>query len=235
MSIQAADTSVRTSIVVEAPISRAFKVFTEDFGSFKPAEHNMLKVEIAETVFERKVGGFLVRPRGRRERMPLGAGAGLRAAQPRVAELGHQPALADRGRPAENERVGSTVHRRNPATHAGRDRAPQPRPPRRGLARRPRRRGRRSGLAALPAAIRQPVCQGALTAAPVRRSRRRRIASTAPLHPLLARLRPTPQRPTASGFVLWRKADVHHERTKIRDASKDLCTHNHNVRFAQCR
>ena len=59
MSIQAADTSVRTSIVVEAPISRAFKVFTEDFGSFKPAEHNMLKVEIAETVFERKVGGFL--------------------------------------------------------------------------------------------------------------------------------------------------------------------------------
>jgi uncharacterized protein YndB with AHSA1/START domain len=59
MSTQAADTSVRTSIVVEAPIARAFKVFTEDFGSFKPAEHNMLKVEIAETVFEPKVGGFL--------------------------------------------------------------------------------------------------------------------------------------------------------------------------------
>jgi uncharacterized protein YndB with AHSA1/START domain len=59
MSIQAADTSVRTSIVVEAPISRAFKVFTEDFGRFKPAEHNMLNVEIAETVFEPRVGGFL--------------------------------------------------------------------------------------------------------------------------------------------------------------------------------
>ena len=59
MSIQAADTSVRASIVVEAPIARAFKVFTEDFGSFKPAEHNMLGVEIAETVFERRVGGFL--------------------------------------------------------------------------------------------------------------------------------------------------------------------------------
>ncbi len=59
MSIQAADTSVRTSIVVEAPVARAFKVFTEDFGSFKPAEHNMLGVEIAETVFEPKVGGFL--------------------------------------------------------------------------------------------------------------------------------------------------------------------------------
>jgi uncharacterized protein YndB with AHSA1/START domain len=59
MSIQAADTVVRTSIVVEASISHAFKVFTEDFGSFKPAEHNMLKVEIAETVFEPKVDGFL--------------------------------------------------------------------------------------------------------------------------------------------------------------------------------
>nr|WP_193364354.1 SRPBCC family protein [Mesorhizobium alhagi] len=59
MSIQAADTSVLNSIVVEAPISRAFKVFTEDFGSFKPPEHNLLKVDIAETVFEPKVGGFL--------------------------------------------------------------------------------------------------------------------------------------------------------------------------------
>jgi hypothetical protein len=59
MTILAADTSVRRSIVVEAPILRAFKVFTEDFGSFKPREHNMLKVEITETVFEPKVGGFL--------------------------------------------------------------------------------------------------------------------------------------------------------------------------------
>src|SRR4051812_17198730 len=59
MSIQAADTSVRTSILVEAPISLAFEVFTEDFGSFKPAHHNLLNVEIAETVFEPKVGGFL--------------------------------------------------------------------------------------------------------------------------------------------------------------------------------
>jgi uncharacterized protein YndB with AHSA1/START domain len=59
MSIQTADTTVHTSIVVEAPIARAFKVFTEDFGKFKPAEHNMLGVEIAETVFEPKVGGFL--------------------------------------------------------------------------------------------------------------------------------------------------------------------------------
>lgn len=59
MSIRAADTSVRTSIVVEAPIERAFSVFTEDFGRFKPPEHNMLDAEIAETVFEPRVGGHL--------------------------------------------------------------------------------------------------------------------------------------------------------------------------------
>jgi uncharacterized protein YndB with AHSA1/START domain len=59
MSTQAAETSVRTSIVVEAPIERAFSVFTKDFGSFKPPEHNMLAVEIAETVFEPRVGGHL--------------------------------------------------------------------------------------------------------------------------------------------------------------------------------
>jgi uncharacterized protein YndB with AHSA1/START domain len=59
MSTQAAATSVRTQIVVEAPIERAFSVFTEDFGSFKPPEHNLLAVEIAETVFEPRVGGQL--------------------------------------------------------------------------------------------------------------------------------------------------------------------------------
>jgi uncharacterized protein YndB with AHSA1/START domain len=59
MSMQAEQTSVRTTIVVEAPIERAFSVFTDDFGSFKPREHNMLAVDIAETVFEPRVGGHL--------------------------------------------------------------------------------------------------------------------------------------------------------------------------------
>jgi uncharacterized protein YndB with AHSA1/START domain len=59
MSTQAAETSVQSSIVVEAPIERAFRVFTEDFGRFKPPEHNLLEVEIAETVFEPRVGGSL--------------------------------------------------------------------------------------------------------------------------------------------------------------------------------
>jgi uncharacterized protein YndB with AHSA1/START domain len=59
MMTQTARTTVRTSIVVQAPLERAFKVFTEDFGRFKPREHNLLGVEIAETVFERRVGGHL--------------------------------------------------------------------------------------------------------------------------------------------------------------------------------
>lgn len=59
MNPHAAVTSVKQSIVVEAPIARAFKIFTEGFGSFKPPEHNMLGVEIAETVFEPRVGGHI--------------------------------------------------------------------------------------------------------------------------------------------------------------------------------
>jgi uncharacterized protein YndB with AHSA1/START domain len=52
-------TTVRHEVVVEAPIERAFSVFTNDFGSFKPREHNLLGVDIAETVFEPREGGHL--------------------------------------------------------------------------------------------------------------------------------------------------------------------------------
>jgi uncharacterized protein YndB with AHSA1/START domain len=57
---QVPPTTVRSSIVVEAPIERAFKVFTQEFDRVKPREHNMLGVEIAETVFEPRVGGYLI-------------------------------------------------------------------------------------------------------------------------------------------------------------------------------
>ena len=59
MTSGAQATSVQHQVVVDAPIERAFSVFTEDFGSFKPREHNMLSVEIAETVFEPRAGGRL--------------------------------------------------------------------------------------------------------------------------------------------------------------------------------
>jgi uncharacterized protein YndB with AHSA1/START domain len=50
---------VRHNVVVEAPIARAFTVFTERFGDFKPPEHNLLTVPIAETVFEPRIGGHI--------------------------------------------------------------------------------------------------------------------------------------------------------------------------------
>jgi len=54
---QSAATSICKVIVVDAPIERAFRVFTEDFDRIKPRAHNMLGVEIAETVFESRAGG----------------------------------------------------------------------------------------------------------------------------------------------------------------------------------
>ncbi|WP_431944286.1 SRPBCC family protein [Micromonospora marina] len=54
-----ADAVVRRQIVVDAPVERAFAVFTERFGDFKPKEHNLLSSPIAETVFEAKVGGHI--------------------------------------------------------------------------------------------------------------------------------------------------------------------------------
>jgi uncharacterized protein YndB with AHSA1/START domain len=59
MSTPAEATSVRHEVVVDAAIERAFSVFTSDFGAFKPREHNMLRVDIAETIFEPHVGGRL--------------------------------------------------------------------------------------------------------------------------------------------------------------------------------
>lgn len=56
---QAAAAVVRRQIVVQAPIEKAFAVFTERFGDFKPAEHNLLAAPIAETVFEPRVGGHI--------------------------------------------------------------------------------------------------------------------------------------------------------------------------------
>ena len=52
--------TVRKQVVVDTPIERAFSVFTDRFGDFKPPEHNLLRAPIAETVFEGRVGGSIV-------------------------------------------------------------------------------------------------------------------------------------------------------------------------------
>ena len=57
MTTPAPDTTVRSEIVVDAPIERAFDLFTTKFDRIKPREHNMLAVDIAESVFEPRAGG----------------------------------------------------------------------------------------------------------------------------------------------------------------------------------
>jgi uncharacterized protein YndB with AHSA1/START domain len=50
---------VRREVSVDAPIERAFSVFTQRFGDFKPREHNLMSAPITETVFEPRVGGHI--------------------------------------------------------------------------------------------------------------------------------------------------------------------------------
>jgi uncharacterized protein YndB with AHSA1/START domain len=59
MSTQATATSVQQSLVVDAPIERAFSVFTEGIGSWFPREYNLLDTEIAERISEPRVGGHI--------------------------------------------------------------------------------------------------------------------------------------------------------------------------------
>ncbi|HEX5957020.1 MAG TPA: SRPBCC family protein [Solirubrobacterales bacterium] len=59
MTTQATDTAVRTEVVVEAPIERAFSVFTEDIGTWWNPAHHLLEGELAEMVFEPRVGGHV--------------------------------------------------------------------------------------------------------------------------------------------------------------------------------
>jgi len=59
MTTQATDTAVRTEVVVEAPVERAFSVFTEGIGSWWRPDHHLLEGELAEMVFEPRVGGHV--------------------------------------------------------------------------------------------------------------------------------------------------------------------------------
>jgi len=53
------DTMVHRQVTVPASIERAFAVFTERFGDFKPPEHNLMDSPIEATVFEPHVGGTI--------------------------------------------------------------------------------------------------------------------------------------------------------------------------------
>ena len=57
MTSQTTDTSVRTSVVVSATREHAFSVFTDGIGSWWPPDHHILQGELAEMIFEPRVGG----------------------------------------------------------------------------------------------------------------------------------------------------------------------------------
>jgi uncharacterized protein YndB with AHSA1/START domain len=57
MSTAPVATSVSTSIVVTAPIERAFQVFTLEMGTWWPAQHHILEGELAEMRIEPQPGG----------------------------------------------------------------------------------------------------------------------------------------------------------------------------------
>jgi uncharacterized protein YndB with AHSA1/START domain len=59
MTTQTAGTSVRASVTVEAPIDHAFKVFTEQMGTWWPPENHLLEGELSEMVFEPRTGGHI--------------------------------------------------------------------------------------------------------------------------------------------------------------------------------
>ena len=59
MSTQTANTSVTSSVVVDAPIEKAFSVFTDGIATWWSPDHHILQTELAEMVFEPHEGGFI--------------------------------------------------------------------------------------------------------------------------------------------------------------------------------
>jgi len=53
-------TSVSTEIDVDAPAEHAFRVFTEGIGSWWDPTHHIIDGELAEMVFEPRVGGHII-------------------------------------------------------------------------------------------------------------------------------------------------------------------------------
>ena len=60
MTTHVQETSVTTQTLVDAPIDHAFRVFTEGIGSWWDPGHHILEAELAEMVFEPRVGGHII-------------------------------------------------------------------------------------------------------------------------------------------------------------------------------
>ena len=51
------ETTVRKQITVNAPIAKAFEVFTTRFDSWWPRSHHIASVDMAEAILEQRAGG----------------------------------------------------------------------------------------------------------------------------------------------------------------------------------
>jgi uncharacterized protein YndB with AHSA1/START domain len=60
VSTRLQETSVSTDVYVDAPAEHAFRVFTEDIGTWWDPSHHILTAELAEMVFEPQVGGHII-------------------------------------------------------------------------------------------------------------------------------------------------------------------------------
>jgi uncharacterized protein YndB with AHSA1/START domain len=60
MTTQLDATSVSTDVHVDAPIEHAFRVFTEQIGTWWNPQHHIIEGQLAEMIFEPRVGGSII-------------------------------------------------------------------------------------------------------------------------------------------------------------------------------
>ena len=145
--------TVRTHVVVEAAVERAFAVFTEQFDKIKPRDHNMLGVDIAESVFEPRAGGRIYDRGVDGTECQWGRVLAYEAPDRIVFSWDISPQWQLESDLDKASEVELHFIARRPRAHSRRTRAPEPRAPWRGLGRAPRGCRRRRWLAALPAEI----------------------------------------------------------------------------------
>ena len=149
------DSVVRRQIVVDAPIERAFAVFTERFGDFKPQEHNMLGVP------DRRDGVRAARSAGTSTTAARTAAsaAGLASSpssRPTASCSAGTSAPTGSSRPTRpHQRGRGPVHRRDAADAPGSSSSTATSTATAPDGRRPRRRRRRRRMAALPRPLRR--------------------------------------------------------------------------------
>lgn len=89
-------TTVRRSIVVDAPIDRAFVFFTREIGTWWDANKHLLAEPLAEMVFEPHVGGHIIDRGVNGTENAWATVLAYDPPRPRRLQLGHQPRMADR-------------------------------------------------------------------------------------------------------------------------------------------